>query len=249
MRDMKLNAVLIIIIGIFLISFISAESIGTFKIKDNVELYQTCNNCTYCNLTSIKYPNATSIINDVLNMTKDGTYYHYTLPGGNTSVIGVYKYCYDCGNTIEKSTGCIDFSITGTGYPMDSPKATLYIGLLALLVLLFIVDVLVIPNLPSKDNYDEEGVLISINQMKYVRPILWVVAYLLLMALMFIGGNVALAYMGETLIGKVLFAIARIMLALMLPFLVIWFIYIFYNIFQDNEMKKYIERGVIDTSI
>ena len=241
----KLSLALIFIIGIFLISFISAESIGTFKIKEDVQLYQTCNNCTYCNLTSIKYPNSSNMLMGK-NMTMSNTFFSYDLDGGNLSIIGTYKYCYECGNTYESITGCLDFTINGTGYPLDQPKAMIYLGLLFLLLVLFVIDIVFIPTLPTKDNYDEEGTLISINQLKYIRPILWVVAYLILMSITFIGSNVALAYMGENLIGMVLLRISQIMLALMLPGLVIWFIYIFYNIYQDKQLKEGLERGIVN---
>lgn len=105
--------ILTLIIGMFLISSVTAVSIGTFKQNTDVELYQTCNNCTYCNLTSVKYKSNTLLVN--ITMSSRGTYYYYDLDSGNTTNIGDYSYCYDCGNNIEKRTGCLDFKVTSTG--------------------------------------------------------------------------------------------------------------------------------------
>ena len=102
-----------LLLGIFLISFASATSIGTFQQNTDVELYQTCNNCTYCNLTSVKQQ-ATTLLTNV-EMTKSGTYFYYNLNSENTTTIGKYSYCYDCGNNAESRTGCIEFEITPSG--------------------------------------------------------------------------------------------------------------------------------------
>lgn len=98
----------------FLISFTSATSIGTFKQNANVEIYQTCNNCTYCNFTKVKYENGTAFLTNV-SAIKEGTYYYYNVLGGNHSTFGVYSYCYECGNAAESETGCLNYGITPSG--------------------------------------------------------------------------------------------------------------------------------------
>lgn len=109
-----MKKIIIILIGIILIGVVSSfDSIGTYEPFEDIELYQTCNNCTYCNWTSIKSPE--SVLYTNINTTQSGTYYYSTLNGNNTGTIGEYVYCYDCGNAIESSTGCLSFEITPTG--------------------------------------------------------------------------------------------------------------------------------------
>jgi len=105
--------IITLMLGLLLISFTEAISIGEYKQNTDVELYQTCNNCTYCNVTSVKQQSNTLLTNQV--MLNIGTYYYFNLTSGNTSTIGDYTYCYDCGNSLEKGTGCIDFIVTSTG--------------------------------------------------------------------------------------------------------------------------------------
>ena len=117
--------------SILAMPLISADSIGTFKEGLDIELYQTCNNCTYCNFTSIKYPNSTVILTHAVAV-KDRTHYSYNLDGLNTTdILGVYKYCYDCGNDIEKLTGCIDFEVTSTGERVSLSNMIIVIVFLA----------------------------------------------------------------------------------------------------------------------
>lgn len=125
-NNMK-RAMIFLVVGLFLISLTSA-SLGTFKENTEVDLIQTCNNCTYCNLTSIKYPNGSNALTNVL-MTQDNTYFNYTFNESYTSTLGEYKYCFDCGNDAEKATGCINFDITLSGNPTPEGVSYLLIGI------------------------------------------------------------------------------------------------------------------------
>ncbi len=112
--------------SLFLIQSATAL-LGTYQKETDVDLIQTCNNCTYCNITSVKYPNGTDIFRSNISMNKDGTYYNYLLGSTNLSVIGTYTYYYDCGNIITSDvvTGGIDFEITITGD--ETPEGTSFI--------------------------------------------------------------------------------------------------------------------------
>jgi hypothetical protein len=176
------------------------------------------------------------------NMTYNPTFFNYSLTADQTRTLGEYTVVPLCaGNTTGFST--YTYLITYTGYELTQPKTILTLGLLTLFVFLFIVCLGVIARLPSSNNYDDEGTLLSINQLKYLRPILYVFAYLLLVAIIFMGSNVALGYLETTLIGDVLFVIYQIMFRLAPLMVTLWFLYLLYSIFQDKKMKKYLQRG------
>jgi len=125
-----------IVIGMFIlvltfsmINIISAEGLGPFKQNENVELYQTCNNCTYCNFTRIKYPNGTNILTNVITTQDPESYFYYILDGGNTTTTGTYKYCYDCGNAAESATGCINFEVTLSGFQSPEGQSSILVGI------------------------------------------------------------------------------------------------------------------------
>jgi len=109
------NLIIVFLIAVmFSLTLVSAIEIDPVKQGDGVELYQTCNNCTYCNFTRISSTNNRTLLSNI-EPTQDGTYYYYWLSGGNTTILGDYKYCYDCGNTEDSATGCIDFKVTPSG--------------------------------------------------------------------------------------------------------------------------------------
>jgi len=235
--------ILTIILGIFLISLTSAEqqTLGTFKQGECIQLIQTHGNCTYNNITFIYQVNNATLYNISDQMTKVGTFYNYTFC--NTSLVGEYIVNGFGNPDGERTSWNYDFWITGTGFEFNQPRALLTLGLFGILIIVFIINIGVIPLLPRDDNKDEEGTLISINKLKYIRPILYVTAWFLLIAIVYSASNLALAYMGSTLLGSILFKIFQVMFALSSPMIVIWFIFIFYNFFQDKKMKEYLDRG------
>ena len=134
LKKAKLILVSLLILS-FLIPLISAISIGTFKRNESVELYQTCNNCTYCNITSIKYPNSSNMFTNLV-MNQQGTYYYWVLGAGNTTELGTYTYCYECGNTVEKATGCIEFEVTPSGFSISESQGLSSLGILISIILI-----------------------------------------------------------------------------------------------------------------
>jgi len=105
--------ILLIIMCMFFISMASAESLGTFQQYTDIKLIQTCNNCTHCNFTVFDV-NSAIIVNNAPT-TNEGILYYYDLEKENLTQLGDYRYCYDCRNTNEIATGCINFNITPSG--------------------------------------------------------------------------------------------------------------------------------------
>lgn len=102
-------AIVFSILSILLPSvYANVESLGTYRQSDCIVLKQTCSNCSYNNITSIKYPNSTSAIDSQVTMTKSGTEFTYDFC--NTSVLGNY---------IVNGYGDVDGTITVWAYDFD----------------------------------------------------------------------------------------------------------------------------------
>lgn len=84
----------------------------------------------------------------------------------------------------------------------------------------------------------------NINNLKYLRPILYGLSWGLMLAIVFMVSNIAFAFLTNEMIGKFFFALYRIMFVLTFPMILIWFLYIFKRIFEDKEVRKLIDRGV-----
>ncbi len=106
---------LTILLLISMIGLVSAEqsNLGTMKVNTCFDLYQTCDDCSYVNLTSIKYPDGTTE-NFNLAMTKTGQNFNYTFC--NTTSIGDYTYTVAGDKSGAYTTEVIGFSVSPSGF-------------------------------------------------------------------------------------------------------------------------------------
>ena len=122
---------------IFSLVLVQAIEIEPVKQGDGVLLYQTCNNCTYCNFTQVIGPGNNTILSNI-QANQDNTFYSYWLNGGNTTTPGQYKYFYDCGNTVESETGKINFNVTPSGRDGNNNIAFIIILIVIIYVVTFV---------------------------------------------------------------------------------------------------------------
>lgn len=232
-----------IVLFLFLISFslVSSVQLDPEPINKDLEIYQQCNNCTSCNFTRIKY-GGENIFNNT-PATRNGTYYFFVIGGGNLTTKGTLTYCYECGNSVEKETGCNDIPITYNGKSLTTQTSILYLGLIVFLVFIFVLLLLAYSAIPD-DHRDEEGFIINISRLKYLKPIIIGFCWILLTSIMFIASNVAIAYLDTGLLGDFLFWIFRFMMLSNLVVFPLCIIYMIQRITMSKEMMGLIERGV-----
>jgi len=92
---MKNKIILLILLGMMMITLVSAidcgsNFLGTFKLGEQINLRQTCDTCTYVNLSSVTIPPNSTMLYFNKAMTKQGIEYNYSFI--NTSINGDYFY-------------------------------------------------------------------------------------------------------------------------------------------------------------
>lgn len=228
---------------------ISVSAVDIYKQNENIDLKVAVatkkglqvTNTTNCNITILDSNNR-ELVGDEVMTYNQGSIFNYTLT--NTSDVGDYDFIAFCANDVSSGFVSQEFTINVGGETVTTAKGILYFGLTALLIFLFFIDLAAITKVPTKDETDDYGMLMSVNKLKYLRPVLMMIAWMLLVAIVFTSSNVALTYIGDAMFGNLLFTIYRVMFALTLPGVVIWFIIIFVNIFRDAQTNKLIERGI-----
>lgn len=241
------NIIVLLVISLMIITLASAE---TFKQSTNIDFKKTCTNSSSnicsntaaCNVT-IKYPvNNSYVLSDGTMTNNNNGIFNYTL--NNFDILGEYTwdmFCCDKGDCGEAHG---TFAVTKDGFELKLDKAVIYIGSLALLIIMFVFILGVIPFLPSRNNTNEDDYFVSINNLKYLKVVLYAIAWGLLLAILFTSSNVAFLYLESEMMGKLLFSFFSITMWMTLPMTILWLILIFVNIFRDKEMKRLIERGI-----
>lgn len=239
---MKPRIIIAFLLVILILPVVTAVTIGTVKQSNCINLYQICENCTENNITTILYPLNRTVADHGIRMTKNETYYNYTYC--DTTSLGRY-IVNGVGDLDGDLTSWVyDFEVTGTGFSFTQSRSSFTFVILGTLMFLFLLTIYSIPKIPRGNTTDDYGMLMSINHLKYLRPVLYCIAWIILIGIVFTTSNVALAYMGTEMFGQLLFSIYQVMFWITIPGVFIWFIFIVVQIFRDAEMKRMLERGI-----
>lgn len=124
----KLNTTLLLMLVFLLVPFVSSaqESLGTFAQGEDIRVVQLCGTCSFNNITSITYPNSSTIVTNV-EMTKDGTEYYYILSGNFTKILGTYNVNGFGDPSGTNTAWAYDFEISPTGEVVNGWKVTIQI--------------------------------------------------------------------------------------------------------------------------
>jgi hypothetical protein len=229
---------LFLLLFIFSLASANLESIGTFQQDKTIRISQVCSDATYINISSISYPNSTTAVSNIeMTSAGSGEFYYDFL---NTNVLGRY-------DVRGISDGCEGtfatyFVVTYTGEELSMPQAVMYIVVLFFLVGLLIYLIFIYPKLPQNEVTDD-GYVMSVNQLTYLRPVVIGCMWLLLMAITFIVSNIAVAYIQAGFLGNFLFGIWSIMMWSNLLLLPLWIIWIITTAFRQAKLKKFFDRG------
>jgi len=217
------------------------ECLGPYKKSTTIDLFQTCDTCTFVNISSIRLPNQT-IMGFNTSMAKDGITFTSTF--STTDLTGRYYYNVvgDKDNNLNAETLC--FTVTSTGFEFTSANSLMYVALLALFIFLLVSIIIGVGKLPANKTRDEEGTIIGASNLKYLRPVFYMVGWAILGGVFFLASNIALAYLGTAMFGNLLFIIYKVLMWSMLPGIVLWLVWIFVQLMQDKEMRNLIERGI-----
>ncbi len=237
---------LFLLIGIFLISFISAtqQSLGIFKQGgggDCIELIQTCGNCTYNNVSRVIRTGENSevfTINTV--MTKDETYYNNSFC--NITEIGIYNVNGFGDPDTEKTSWVYDFTITPSGKESSTSESILYAVFVTILFGLLIVLFYFIFVLPGENEKDERGTIIGIVKLKYLKIMLIALVYPLTMILLNLMNGLAVNFVTLSIFSGIIGFLFETMLRGVWVFSIVIVIWILYNLIRDSNVKKKIEQ-------
>ena len=243
-----MKKILLLVTIVFALAFfsflVSAEdvSIGIAKQGDTIQLTQICSNCTEVNLTQVQFPNKSLAIQGQFSMTGNGSNYNFTWSNTNTFGNYIYTTCGDF-NAINTCQN-IDFEITYSGLNFGTGQAILYIIFFVMILFTFIITLFGINMLPKSNQQDEEGRILTVTYLKYLRPVGWMFEYMLVVSMFYMTSNIAFAYLNEQLFAKVLFMLFVILFGFAPLIIVVWVAWIFVQMYHDKQFQEMLNRGI-----
>jgi len=236
---------LITICMVLLIGIVSSSSF-TYKqddvVNQRIRCFDTSNN--YCGsgtrcYASVEDPEGITTLNNV-SLTFNETYYNITLP---TDKIGTYSFIGACSSS-NNMTMEFKYDITYHGDSISQAQSTIYIILFVIFLFVFIITLFGIRELPYSNTQDEEGRILSISYLKYLRPVLWFFEWMVIIGILYVSSNIAFAYLNEQLFAQILFTFFRIAFGFTPLIVIVWMIWIFVSMFHDKQFQKMLNRGI-----
>jgi len=169
--------------------------------------------------------------------------------GSNFSKVGQYAFLFQCNNSILGGFYAHNFEVVTSTYALDNyslstGKAIMYSSFLFLFLIMMIALVFLILKLPESNTVDEEGKMMSISWLKYLRGTGWFVEYILFIAMLYLINNLAYAFLSDGLFARTFFVLYQITFRFAPVVVIIWIVWIFAKIFQDKQFWNLINRGM-----
>lgn len=234
---------LLLLTGVGLMSLVTASDYLPHKQNTNFDLIISSNNATQCNFTYVQYPNGSKISN-TFTMVKSGKDFSVTVLAGNFSDFGPTCMGVTCYDGVEYEAGTVCRDVTYFGKEISSAQGTIYVALLAVLIFILFATFFGMGYLPASNVRDEEGRILQINHLKHFRLVLWLFAYFLFVAIIYLSSNIAFAYLSEQLFGKLLFSIFAILLAVSPVVIILLVVSFFVKFYHDKQFQAMLNRGI-----
>jgi uncharacterized membrane protein YhdT len=172
--------------------------------------------------------------------------FYVNLTGTNFTKVGYYPYSIVCQDLtgIHSGTCSGNFEVLGSRLILSTAHGIIYFIKFIIIIFLFLVILFGAFKLPNDNESNEEGQIISIGWLKYLRSTLLFIDWIVFISIFYLISNLSFAYLGEDLFSNFSLKIFQMGILLTLPIIVIWFIWIFVQIAQDKKMKRLISKGI-----
>jgi hypothetical protein len=204
------------------------QTLGTQKVNTCVDLPQVCSSCSYVNISSIKLPDSSMVLLN-LGMEKNGVNYNYTYCSVNQTGNYIVTTCGDKDGTFQCAS--YDFTVTPNREIATSGSAIFYIGIMAVLVIFLIMAIYTFMN--------TTGLLTKVGMFG--------LGYLLLIAITFIGWNMAQDFITSSpFIISMLNILFIVLVVGFFPLIIGGFVWYFLMVFKIKEIENLMKHGMTE---
>lgn len=244
----RLEKILLLLMAIVLIAgFIDVASaqeqqtLGTFLKDSCIQLKQTCGNCTYVNITRVSAPDSSVLISGNFSMTRQDTIYNLTFC--STTQVGEYIVDWKANPDGVTSAGNYNFFISLTGIRPSTAQGTIYFFLGLLSIAIFGLSLFGAIKIKWKHPRDHKGIIVGLNDLKYVKLFLWFFTYLMFIFIAFSFKQVSRIADWEVA-GNWFNYLFLILISFLFPVFVLTLVVAFISIADSKKLKNFMKRGI-----
>lgn len=182
-----------------------------------------------------------------MDNTSSNTFdYSVDIPASSLDKTGVYQIIIQCNGTVGPDEKGGFFSqeiyVNPSGTRQDYAHSKVKIFIISLFGAFGIFMFFVAGKLPQGNMRNDEGRLLTVSHLKYLRFPMWAIGYFSFIAVMFLSGSTANAYFGDG-IGQMLYFIAYLMMFAIIPMMYVFIMKIIEDVWYDKELRRNIKMG------
>jgi len=245
----KLNIALFVLITLTILSLIMVGATTEYyPLNKQTNLILTCkvdnavpSASATMNLT-ISYPNGTPMIDNQIATAKGNGIFNYTT---TFPITGIYKpvlVCVDGDSSYSDDSGFYEINVNG--YELRTSNSIIYTLLFIGGIFVFLLFLYCSIFIPWRNPKNEEGQVIGVNELKYLKLVSIVFTYLVFLFLMgmitSISKNFFLFDNGSKLFEMFYWILLRLLWPLIVVVLIIWFV----QWASSKKLAKQLKRGL-----
>ena len=129
-----MKRLMLVFMLVMMLSLVSSaqDSLGTFEVNKDVNLFQVCDSCTSITISAVTYPNSSVAASGLSMSSTDNQYYNYTLDGSYVGVLGTYTVN---GYDNAGSSFAYDFIITENGLAEPSENIIIFFSIIFFIIM------------------------------------------------------------------------------------------------------------------
>jgi len=199
-----------------------------------------CSSTATCNITS-QYPNSSYLLNNqALTNLNNGDF--------NVSVIfielGEYQTEVNCQDLGQNNTANFPITITQTGSIISTAQGIIYIIFLVVLIFIFLLCLYGAIYIPWGHGRAEDGSIVSVNDLKYLKIVLFVASYLSLMFIFGIMRGITANFLFMTGFSGIFNFMYWLLFSFLWPLLILSLIITVVSFLKNLEIKESILRNI-----
>ena len=179
----KKYLILIFALALIFIPIVSASmyNLGVFKQDECLNISQVCATCSYVNISSVSNNENSNLISNVAMTSFGNGEWRYELC--NTSNLGRYDVRGQGDLDSVDSGFSFYFEVTPNGKEFKTQNSISYLGFILIILFTFFLTMYGSGKIKWSNKVNNEGKILTINNFKYVKVLLYSLAYVELMFL------------------------------------------------------------------
>ena len=201
-----------------------------------------CSGSATCNVT-ITYSEGDLIVNNTL-ATNQLTYHNVTLNETQTSLVGDYIAFASCTDQGFSDDSTFPFKVSPFGKELSTAQGLIYLGVLLITLTLLGISMYWAVVIPWANTRNLEGEVVHINNLRYLKILLWFMSYIFLIWITFLMKSLTENFLFIDVAAKIFNASFWLLIVFLFPIFTLTIVFAIIIFLRNLKLNKLISEGI-----